>query len=493
MRVGIIGLLQESNTFIDRPTTFEMFAQDLLETGEVIRHHQADTHHEIGGFFEGLDSAGIDAVPIFVARAMPYGVVEAEAFDRLIQIMFDELEKAGPFDGMLVAPHGATVSASYPDVDGYWLMRLRRHVGQRVPIVGTLDPHVNLSTQMVIACNALVAYRSNPHIDQRQRGKEAACIMARILSGEIQPTMAASWPPIAINVESQHTAEPPCHPMYELADQMLECPNVLSNSILLGFPYADVEEMGSGALVVTDNDGELAQNMADELGQHMWVHRQEFAGQFTEVAEAMDQAMQLSGSVCLLDIGDNVGGGSPGDGTILAHALHERKILDSFVCLFDPDSVQKAKGIGVGERIRLHVGGKTDDRHGKPLEEEFCVVSLHDGRFRETKPRHGGRTEMDQGFTAVVATDHGLTVMLTSLRMAPTSLVQLTSCGLDPASFHILIAKGVHAPVAAYQEVCQHLIRVNTPGVTCADLTCLPYRHRRRPMFPFEPDTIWQS
>ena len=80
----------------------------------------------------------------------------------------------------------------------------------------------------------------------------------------------------------------------------------------------------------------------------------------------------------------------------------------------------------------------------------------------------------------------GLTVMLTSRRMPPFSLQQLLSCGLEPGSFRILVAKGVNAPVAAYAPVCQHLIRVNTPGCTTADMTMLDFQHRRKPLFPFE-------
>ena len=82
--------------------------------------------------------------------------------------------------------------------------------------------------------------------------------------------------------------------------------------------------------------------------------------------------------------------------------------------------------------------------------------------------------------------------MMTSKRMPPFSLRQLTTFGIDPAKFQVLVAKGVHAPVAAYAPVCKHLIRVNTPGVTTADMTQLEYHHRRRPMFPFEPDTQWE-
>jgi len=141
---------------------------------------------------------------------------------------------------------------------------------------------------------------------------------------------------------------------------------------------------------------------------------------------------------------------------------------------------------GVGARLDLGVGGKTDDRHGEPLLDSFEVIGLHDGRFRETQPRHGGIVDFDQGPTAVVRCARGLTVMLTTRRMAPFSLRQISDHGLDPRDFRVLVAKGVHSPVAAYAPVCRHLIRVDTPGVTTADVRRLDYVHRRKPMFPFE-------
>jgi microcystin degradation protein MlrC len=137
------------------------------------------------------------------------------------------------------------------------------------------------------------------------------------------------------------------------------------------------------------------------------------------------------------------------------------------------------------------MGGKTDDRHGSPLSLDVRVRSFAEGKWSEPEPRHGGFMHFDQGATAIVQADDLLTVMLTSRRMAPFSLRQLTSCGIDPAAFRILIVKGVHAPVAAYAPACQHFVRVNTAGVTTADLLTLPYQHRRRPMFPFETDFEW--
>jgi microcystin degradation protein MlrC len=190
-------------------------------------------------------------------------------------------------------------------------------------------------------------------------------------------------------------------------------------------------------------------------------------------------------------MGDNAGGGSPADGTVLAHHLIEEQIADSFVCLYDPIAVQAALVAGVGKRIRLTMGGKTDALHGSPISCEVEILSFHDGLFTETRPRHGGGSRFDQGRTAIVKTDSGLTVMLTSRRQPPFSLSQLTEFGIKPEAFRMIVAKGVHAPIAAYREVCKTFLRVNTPGVTTADMRQLTYHRRRSPMFPFEPDTAW--
>ncbi|MDC0935295.1 M81 family metallopeptidase [Pirellulales bacterium] len=506
MRVGILGLLQESNTFLPARTSWDDFANGTLVRGNEIREAFIDAPHEIGGFFQGLEAARIEPAPLFVARALPYGTIDSDSFARLLHAMLSELRAQAPLDGLLVAPHGATVSEDFPDADGHWLTLIREAVGPKTPIVGTLDPHANLSPKIVRACDALFAYRTNPHIDQRERGVEAAQLMARILAGTVRPTMAAQFPPLAISIQCQSTEEPPCRQLYHLADEMLDQPAVLSNSVLLGFPYADVPEMGSSVVVVTDNDQALADRLARELALTLWEHRQQLVSYLIGVDEAVRLANQAEPPVCLLDMGDNVGGGSPGDGTWLAHALRANNLEaghveaghwefeqggEWLITLFDPPAVAKAIDAGVGARLRSKVGGHQGPLSGEPLEAEFVVQSLHDGKFTESKPRHGGYSSFDQGPTAVLSAPDGLTVVATSRRIVPFSLAQLTSCGLDPASYRILVAKGVNAPIAAYQEVCKSFIRVNTPGYTCADMTSLNFAHRRRPMFPFERDVKW--
>jgi len=411
----------------------------------------------------------------------------------LLEEMLAELCSAGQLDGLLVAPHGATVSQPHPDADGAWLSMVREAVGPDCPIIGTIDPHANLSRKMVSACDALIAYRTNPHIDQRQRGLEAAQLMSQMLSDNVRPTMAVESPPMVIGIECQCHDEEPCSTLHSIADEIRDHSGVLSVSIVLGFPYADVEEMGSSVIVITDDDKDMASTHSRRLANEMWSRRASSTRQLVDVDAAVEDALKLKQPVCLLDTGDNVGGGSPGDGTWIAHILRDKRIDRSLVCLHDAKAVAAACEAGPGATVSLQIGGHSGPLNGEPLEDQFTVVSIHDGHFTENKPMHGGFDTFDQGRTAVLTTSSGLTVIATSKRMTPFSLGQIISCELDPATFRILVAKGVNAPIAAYQQVCEDFVRVGTPGYTSADMTSQEYVRRRRPMFPFEPDVEWNT
>ena len=489
-RIGVIVISHESNTFLKKPTTLEDFQKNILLRGEAARAEYGHSHHEISGFFETLEAAGIEAVPILMAWTTPGGMITAETIDALWKIVEEGLEAAGQLDGFLVGPHGAAVDASHGDMDGWWLTALRNRVGSDVPIICTLDPHANVTEKMINACDATITLQTNPHLDQKARGIEAANLMVRTLRGEIKPTQAVSLPPIAINIERQLTRAEPCLSLQKKVDEIRNRPKVLSASLILGFPYADVPEMGSGFIVVTNNEPQLAVEYAKELTQYLWEHREEFRGVMISVDEALDMAANSPKPVCLLDMGDNTGGGGPADSTIFLQALHKRGDLKSFNSVFDPESVQLAQTVKPGERIRLKIGGKTDPMHGESLDAEVTVRSFHEGKYRETEVRHGAKTNYDMGPTTIVETDSGITVMLTSRRHGSSSSQQLTSCGIDPLDFDVIIAKGVHAPVAAYEPICPTLIRVNTPGITTADMNQLEYNNRRKPLFPFEEATV---
>jgi len=489
-RVGIIAFLHESNTFVQRRTGLQDFENDLLLSGQAVRRLMQNTQHEVGGFFTALEAAGVQAVPVFAARAYPAGIIEADVYDHLENQMLNQLAAAGPLDGILAAPHGATVARNHSDADGRWLSQVRQQLGAGKPLIATIDPHANVSQRMVDATDALIAYSTNPHLDQKATGVKAAELIVRTINGEVQPTQMAAFPPMAINIQSQQTSRLPLRELYTAAHSACTSPAVLSHSIALGFPYADVAELGSSVIVVTNGDRELARTLSNKIASQMWEMRTAFEPDFVSPAAAIQQASDSTSRTLLLDMGDNVGGGSPADGTFLCNELERLRIGGSFVCLCDPGSVQAAVAAGVGHQLPLKLGGKSEAQHGAPMAAECTVLSVHEGRFNEPAARHGGYQQFDQGCTAIVRTAGGLTAMLTSRRMPPFSLEQLVSCGLDPTSFRILIAKGVIAPLAAYGPVCERVIHVNTPGSTCADMTQLPFVHRRRPLFPFE-DASW--
>lgn len=484
-RVAIMGIFHESNTFIPEPTTLKHYQDKIFLQGEEIREKYGKAHHEITGYLEVLDREGVEAVPIIFANTSPWGKVSDEALDTIWGIMREGLEKQGPFDGVLAVPHGAGVNESRHDMDGWWLTELRKKVGN-IPIIATMDPHVNFTQAMVDACNACIAYRQNPHLDQRQRGIEAAELMVRTLRGEVSPVGAGAFPPIAINIERQLTFAEPMLEVHRELEKVRQTPGVLTASVTLGFPYADVPEMGSAFTVATDNDLPLAQKLADQLGEWLMENREKFRGVMISPEEAIAQIENSPKPVGLLDMGDNMGGGAPADSTVLAHLLEKDGRFTSVVCLADAESVDAAYKAGIGAKIRLKIGGKLSMTPAEPLDVEVTVVRFHDGIYTETQPRHGGAMGGNMGPTAVVQTDRGMTLLLTTIRTGPSSIQSLISSGINPEEFDVIVIKGVHAPVGAYAEVCPTLIRVNTPGVTIADMEALEYKHRRKPLFPFE-------
>jgi microcystin degradation protein MlrC len=480
--VGILSFQHESNTFSRLPTGLDSF--EVAAGDEVVRRW-GSSHNEVAGFLRGLAAEGLEATPLFMASATPSGKVTTEAFTHMVGAIQEALKAAPALDGLLVAPHGAGVSRAEPDMDGFWLQRVRGIVGDEPPIVCTLDLHANVSRRMIDACDATIAYRTNPHLDTLERGMEAAHLIARTLAGEVKPVQAGSFPPVSMNILSQGTSAPPCSTLYGVLEDVRSRKGVLSASVCLGFPFADVAEMGTSFNVVTDGNLELARKLSGDLADYLIERRHDYDPTFVYAPEAVERAAGLEGPVCLLDTGDNVGGGSSGDGTVIAHEVARRGGPRTFVCLFEPEAVARLAALAVGGRARVTLGGKQDDLHGPPIDLDVIVRGHHDGRFTESEVRHGGETQYDMGRTVVV--DSGaLTLQLTSKRIVPFSLNQLLSCEIEPADFQIIVAKGVHAPAAAYEPVCTALIRVTTPGATTPDMSQLKFENVRNPLYPVE-------
>jgi microcystin degradation protein MlrC len=395
-------------------------------------------------------------------------------------------------DGLLLALHGAMVAEPYPDADGETLVRLRRLFGREFPIICTLDIHANVSPRMVENATALIIYRSNPHLDQRARGLEAAQLMVRTVKGEVKPVMAAEFPPLVINILRQYTGQEPAASLIRDLEVVLGYTKILSASVAEGYPYADVEEMGMSFLTVADDDIALARQAARWMATRAWDQRQSFIGKAPAPAEALRRAADVpQRPIVLMDVGDNVGGGSAGDSTFLLEEALRQGIGNMLVILYDPESVQACVRAGVGATVTLRVGGKTDTLHGRPIAIQGKVRILSDGKYTEDEVRHGGRRSYDMGTAAVVETEQAHTIILTSMREIPVSLGQVLSVGVRPHRKKIIVAKGVVSPRPAYEPIAAEVVLVNTPGSTTADLSKFDYKRRRKPLFPFETDVAY--
>lgn len=485
LRIGVAGFLHESNTFLKQPTLYDAFEGTSLTRGEAMRERWLTASHELGGMLTGAGELGMECVPLYATFAVPSGAIAAETYERIAGELIAELEGALPLDGLLLALHGATVAESHPDADGELLRRVRQVVGSELPVVITFDLHANISPQMAALSTCAVGYRSNPHLDQRDRGLEAAHLLGRILTGHVRPAQALVSPPMLIQNSRQYTSAPPAKALYDALADVLAWPGILTASIAMGFPHADVAEMGAHFIAVSDGDPRRAAQAAQHLAQTAWNMRHDFAGALPSVQESVTRAAQATTiPVALMDVGDNVGGGSEANSTAILHEVLRQQVQDALIVLHDAEAVQRCIAAGVRNTVALTTGQP-------PLTITGRVRALHDGLFEETQVRHGGWTKNDQGLTAVVETAERHTLVFTTRRMAPFSLQQLISLGVYPERKRALVVKGVIAPRAAYEPVAKKFILVDSPGATCDNPALLPYRRRRRPLFPLERDAAW--
>jgi microcystin degradation protein MlrC len=487
-RIAIGGILHESNSFASTSTDLAAFQRSELRRGEEIAREWAQSNHEVAGYLEGAAKYGFEPVPLLVAQATPAGPVTDPTLDGFVAELIQGVRSA-KVEGLLLALHGAMVTPDHPHGDAEVVRRLREAFGLEFPIVVTHDFHANIPPEIVERSTALVTYKQNPHVDQRERGLKAAEIISKIASGGARPVQAIGKPPMLYNIRFQYTSVEPLEPIVEETRRLEKQPKILAASVAGGYQYADVPYVGPAAVVVTDNDPELAKREAQRLSDMLWGTRDRLRLNLPDAKAAVRDAIASDRApVVLADMGDNVGGGSAADSTFVLSELLKQKAQGWVMAIADPEAVQVALRAGPGNRFKSPVGGKTDKLHGSPVDIGGTVKSLHDGKYIETEKRHGGQRYHDQGLTAVIEVDGGTRdlpnlLMLTSKREMPFSLHQLISCGIYPERQKILVVKAAIAYRAAYEPVAGRIIEVDTPGVTAVNPKRFQWKRARRPLF----------
>lgn len=485
MRIAIGGIYHESNTFFSQPMTMARFAECQLHYGDEIAPNWRGTGSEMAGFLAGAEQFGFEALPTLMAWGMPAGAVTSATFEALVGDLVDRLRAAAPLDGVLLSLHGAMVAEAHADADGEILRRVREAIGPGTPLVVTLDFHANLTEEMARWPDALIGYDTYPHIDQFDRGLEAATLLARILRGGPRPALAVALRPLLPHILSQSTERAPMAEVIAAAHEMERRPGILCVTVCAGFPYTDVPRAGFAVAVVAE-DRERAREAAEELAEHVWERRADFARAIESPAAAVREALaQPSGLTVLVDVGDNVGAGTPGDGTVLLEELLAQWARGALVLLCDPEAVRACLAVGVREQITLMVGGKCDRLHGEPVTVTGTVRLVSDGKYVNIGPMRDGVRE-DQGRTAVVDTG-GILVVLTERRAPMWNLQQLRAIGIEPERLRIVVVKAALAYRAAYAPIARRIIDVDTPGLAAADVRRFPYKKLTRPVYPLDP------
>jgi microcystin degradation protein MlrC len=500
MRVAIGGIAHESSTFATVPTTLDDFVPRGYSEGQQMLDIFTGTKSGMGGFIDAARALDFEVVPALTAWAEPAGPVTAEATQALTGRLTEMIRQAHaerPLDGILLGLHGAMVSELDDDGESYILRAVRDVVGPDLPIIVTLDLHGNITEEMVQLATICVAFDEYPHTDPYERGLEAGLLMARVVRGGVRPTAAIVKIPLLAGGQRQYSHAEPMIAVKHVAHDIEGEHGVLNVSYLPGFPWADIVPTGFSIIVTTDGNPAQARDAARRLARYIWTRRDDFVVRPVPVDDAVRQAMAApQGPIVLADIGDNPGGGTPADGTVMLEALLRLGATRAVITpMNDPEVVQQAIAAGEGATIRTRLGGKIDAFHGAPLDVTARVVRLTDGKFVNMGVMNTGVGE-DLGPTAVLeiaGQDGGsVQVITTTHRQQPTDLEMLRSQGIEPTEQQILVVKSSVHYRAAFTPIAKQIVEVDTPGLTSPHLDTLEFRNLQRPIYPLDGEMEWE-
>ena len=485
MAVLIGGIWHETNTFSPLETDLDCFRRFQLVEGDAIPQVFAGTNSELGGMLEAATTLGIEVVPTIYGGALPSGQVQRAALDHLVERICAGLTGGRPIEAVVLALHGAMVAEGLEQADAYVLARVRQALGPERPLVATFDSHANLTETFVRPADVLIGYDTLPHVDMAERGAEAMRTVERLLRETRRPCVAFRKLPLLSTPQCQATTEAPMRAVMALCHRLELDPRTWTASAVLGFPYADVAHLGMATLAYAD-DQLRADEIADALAQQIWDHRDEFSPELASPLEAIQQAQTSPDRpVMLIEPADNVGGGAPGDGTLILHALLAQARRPAAVVIWDPRAVAIAQEIGVGGRFRHTVGGNTLDLHGPPVALDGEVAFCDGVVYRRDRDYFRGQ-RIDLGLVARIAVGQ-VQVILTSERLMPFDTLHLRKVGLVPEQLALIVMKCASNCSVAFGHIAARAIYVDTPGVCTSNLEHLSYTRLERHCHPLQP------
>ncbi len=479
-RVLIVECMQEISSFNPVPSQYANFH---IEHGDAMRG-QEGLNTSLGGALAVFRDANIEPVFTLSARAGSAGILSTEGWERLSSEVITAV-KAGlqaGIDGVYFSLHGAMGAESELDPEGYLLEETRRLIGNKIPMVISLDLHGILTDRMLRQVNGLAIYHTYPHVDFADTGRRAAELLARLLKEDLHPVVARVVIPALVRGDELVTKSGCYGDLIRETQRLERGGTALSAGIMIGNPFTDVPELCSQVLVTTDADEATASAEAIRLAEEFWELRHRMQGKFISLERAIAQAATIESPVIFTDAADATSSGATGDSNLILQGLREhhypKRVLAQIV---DPVAAATAHKAGVGATITVLLGGVLDGARFTPMQVTAQVRSLSDGRAKlETM-----KLDLEAGLTAVLTFDN-FTVVVLSHTVSLFDRAMYYANGLNPCDFDLIIVKSPHTEYHMYDVWVEKNFNIDIPGATSANLPTLGHTICARPMFPLD-------
>ena len=502
-RIAVGGFQHETNTFAPQRATWADFERADAWPGFVRGAELIDAvegfNIPIAGAVKTLQELRHELVPLCWCSAPPSSYVEREAYEKVAAALLDDLTAGAPLDGVYLDLHGAMVAEHHEDGEGELLRRIRALVGDKMPIVTSLDYHTNLTPEMVQHASAMIGYRTYPHIDMADTGSRAAQLLDRLLKDRRPLYKAYRQIDFLIPLVWQCTLAEPAKGIFALIEEIEQSSRrggsqggspggshnqgIVSITHTPGFPPADIAQCGP-ALVVYGLDRDAAEAAADRIAAAIRDREAGFAGKLYTPDEAVIEALRIAERatkpVLLADIQDNPGAGGTSDTVGLLRALIVHRATGAVIgMIVDPEAAEAATAAGEGARLEGGIGAKVGYAGETPVEADWRIVRLGTGRFTGTGPMYGGAKFQIGPMALLTDEASGVSAVLAAKRIQAVDQEMFRHVGVEPAEVPILALKSTVHFRAHFQPIAETILCVQSPGAHVSDPTELPYRHLR--------------
>ncbi|MCS7025039.1 MAG: M81 family metallopeptidase [Bryobacteraceae bacterium] len=482
-RILILECKQEISSFNPVLGQYEDFE---IARGEQLLTMHRGVRTEVGGALQVLEGeAGLVGIGGYSARGVTSGgTLAEEAWRRIAGEFLEAVWAHRDVDGMYFCLHGALASEREDDAEGYLLEQSRRIVGEKMPVVTSLDLHGVLTDRILRHSDAVVVYHTYPHVDFFETGQRAARLLVRLLRGEVRPVAVRVAIPALVRGDELKTATGRWGQCVRAAVEFENSKGGLSGGVLIGNPFTDVPDLCSNVLLVADGEVGRAEAEAVRIAREFWDMRHALQQPLKSLEECVEAAARAKGRVVLVDAADATSSGATGDSNAILCEMRKRGYSRTVLApIVDPRAVQAAFQAGVGAELEVAVGGALDPQRFKPVAVRAAVRMLSDGVFRSesdgTVWRSGPTAVLQTGATTLVVTSRAVNLYDRSLFFAH---------GLDPAHFETVVVKSPHCQRHMFEEGAELILNVDAPGSTSAKLHSLGHRRCRRPIFPLDAE-----